>query len=195
MNHNTYILRSNGIHLDSKQPAAGTLANNSTTDEKGVVLLEWALVCFGLFVGLLLFYDISQVLVRYMMLTQAAYEGVRITSDIPDLEAGEGRDILLTANQTTDCENFAVVTGVLCGHALAQARIRKLIESMKVFDTQVSGLGPKSIVTRYSPTTVASDENSDSVYVNLTSVYNGYILNNFTLRTNAQGAYLFEPTT
>ena len=83
--------------------------------ERGAVLVEWAIVAAGLFLGFIISFDIAQAVNSYMLLTQAAYEGARFASRIPGMEPGTHTDVNPSQDEINDCVNRNTTT-VACNH-------------------------------------------------------------------------------
>ena len=156
-------------------------------DQKGAVLLEWAIVAFGLIMGFLIFFDTGSALNTYMTLANAVSEGALMAARVPELEAGSNTDLSPTPTEKQKCETLQATT-FPCGQNLIQQRVGLLIDQL------VTNLDPTSvhITTRYVAPNTFGNEQDSTVTVTVTGNYRGIILRAFPITTSKQSLYLFR---
>ncbi len=165
------------------------------TGERGVAMLEFAIVSLGIIFGLLLTFDVGLAISQYMLLSQAGYEGLQLASVLPDLEdttiSGPEVNISATAAEIVACVDKLPST-IACQHFLVQQRIRSALQQINAFDSIGIKVGIPDITTEYTPSTAGTGVEDDTVSVQLEVDYNGFFLPALPLVIDIQAAYLYE---
>ena len=155
--------------------------------ERGSVLLEFAIVAAGAFLGTLLFFDVGTLLLGHLTLTQIVAEGVNTAARIPDLEEGTYVDQDTITSIVTNCSNASAATSDPCGHLFVQQRIRFLLDNTNLLVETPS----ITISTRYTELSGVAGAPNDTVVVTLTVVHSGFLLPPLTINVTAEAAYLY----
>lgn len=163
-------------------------------EEQGTALLEFAIVVWGVVLGILIVLDVSLAVSQYMLFSQASYEGLRLGTTLPELEVSpdEGfSDVTATESQEEACVQ-RLPSAIPCQHYLIHDRIRRALENINLFD-RVGIIGdPQSITTFYVPSSAGTGTDDDTITVQLRGNYTGFLLPNIPLVIDLQSAYLFE---
>lgn len=179
--------------------------------ERGAVLLEWAIVAFGLFVGFITFYDLATMLGCYLALSQVAYEGAKLGACYPNLEQSnssypsfstspkgyQNTNNVVTAVDSATCLNGGVPASHFpCGHNYVQDRIRygfDIVRATSYWNRYVTGM---RLTTRFvAPGEITNSSGGDptennTVIVTFTAVYNGLFFRQFPITATVQTPYL-----
>ena len=166
----------------------------SSFDERGrsnggAVIVEFAIVAFGLFIGSLIYLDVSHGVTQYLRLTNAASEALQAGVNFANLEVGtfDSNSLILTASQKQQC--FVVeggLTTLRCGHALMFQRAEELIQALRV-DVTNSTISSERFFSG-----VSTAETDDTVRIRITATLDNLILPDFDINVSQQGQYMFE---
>ena len=158
--------------------------------ESGAVLIEWAILAAGLFLGFLISFDVGQAINRYMLMTQAAYEGARFASRVPGMEVGAATSLVPDTDQQTACEENTP-TSFFCNQYFVQQRIAAAIGDLNEFSN--NGIGQNFTVrTEYIPGSAGTGAGDDTVIVELRANLEGYLIPSLPLNVRHQVSYLYE---
>jgi len=174
--------------LFAVRPASASV---SDSDERGAVLLEWAIVVAGLLLGLMILFDTGNGLYTYMMVSHIAAEGARSGGKVPALEEpGEyvDEDIGASVTDIKTCESGSGVPASLaCGHYLISSRLRLMATTLPL------GVDPTlvSISSELLPASGTAGVENGTVVVQVSVDFDGLLIN-LPIRASRQGPYLFR---
>ena len=163
------------------------LKRENSPTERGSVMLEFGFVVTGLFLGALVFIDTSRMIHQYLILTHVASEGTRLLSRTPSLLEGEHVDEDQSAILVTACNSPVTSPGQACGHLTVQRKVRFLL-------TQV----PKDInlteshITSNFSSTATTGEPEQSVFIEIQSKLDSFILPDISISASHVGSYLIR---
>ena len=163
-------------------------AQQRSDDERGAVMLEFAIVAFGLFIGTLIFVDTARLIHEYLVLSQVTAEGVKLLSRTPALDEGEFDDQDQDAAIVAACGSPLSAAANPCGHLDAHEDIRFLLEEVP---TQIE-TAASSIRSGYENAPVTGP--GQTVYMRITTVVDGFFLPNMPLSVSHEGPYLIRGT-
>ena len=163
---------------------------DSIASERGAVLVEWAIVTFGCFIGFFVVLDLGAFLTNYMSLTQIAREATRTLTAVPELKQGTFTDITATEEDRDNCEVMGDAD-FPCGHWLAHERVRLLASVLFPVGRLVS-TDQVSVTSEFIPTGASGGEEDDSVRVQISTRFSGVLLKRIPVRVSYRGPYLYE---
>ncbi len=169
------------------------IRKSESKSSKGTALIEFAIAAPTLLIILAGIFDISFLLLNFVMLEQAVREGVRTASRLPLISSGTAAANLDSdATLVATCSAGAGDPGQ-CAHVLMQWRIRHIAEvqnlrSVSTAETEMN------IVTEYipiaGPTSIASDDD-DTVSATLTATYEG-LFADYPMTVTYRSPYLYQ---
>jgi len=188
--------------MKKTQTRCKRFAGPRESNERGSVLAEMGLIAPFLFFLIFAIVDISMAAINYMMLQQAAREGVRAAGRMVEFNGALGSEHTSSDNADTLCNMVdCSIPGGTCGgppapvaecaHVSVQARVREIVTFQGLLNMEGNTVSVRSmyIPDDENPLTTAPEE--DTVYVQIDGQYNGILLNT-RLRTGYEGPFMFQ---
>lgn len=158
--------------------------------ERGVAALEFAIIAAGLFLFIMMTFDISQAILAYTTLTSNAREAARTGSRTAELEHASAYTDLFSTATTTErnaCK-LRLSSAYPCGQLLVQMRLRYLTQISNL-DSSISNI---SIESQYFPAGSGSGVKDDTLRVRISGSYNGIFLRGLPISTEILAPYLYN---
>jgi len=159
--------------------------------EKGVSMLEFAIILPFMVILLVGTVDLSFGLLNYMSLSQIVREGVRLGSTLPGLterifdNSDSDYDTAITS-----CDTHPGPPGFPCGHALMHRRVNQLRQlNANLFGMDNQEFSISSTFTRDLGAGL-TDTNEDTVRVVVSTRFDGIFLSSWPIQVSQVAPYL-----